>query len=262
VLPPPGPPPDAPRCLTVSVVSHGHEALLPALLAQLAGQDGGAIAHVVVTHNQPAAAIAVEAAWPFELTEVFNPRPLGFGANHNRAFAACRTEQFAILNPDVESMEATLWPALVEAARRPAVGCAYPRLLNPDGTVQNEREAVTPWALVRRHVLRTAQRRVDWASGALWVVPATVWRELGGFDERYFMYCEDTDFCLRLQLAGWRLVRVEPTARHAAAWASRRPGVAMLWHLRSLLRLWLHPVLWRYLSRPRPRSSTVEKARQ
>ena len=254
--------PDAAFRLTVSVVSHGHEAELPGLLAQLARHAAGVVDRVVLTHNLPAAAVRPDPAWPFELTEVFNASPLGFGANHNRAFAQCRTGQFAILNPDIEAMDAALWPALVESAQRPGVGCAYPRLLNPDGSVQNEREAVTPLALLRRHVLKAPQRRIDWVSGALWVVPSAVWRALGGFDERYFMYCEDTDFCLRLQLAGWQLARVEPTARHAAAWASRKPGRAMGWHLRSLLRFWVRPVLWRYLARPGPRSGSVEKARQ
>lgn len=257
-----GPAPDAAPCLTVSVVSHGHDAVLPGLLGQLARQGAGVIGQVIVTHNLAAPPLPRDPAWPFELTESFNTAALGFGANHNRAFGQCRGELFAILNPDIESMEAGLWPALAEAARRPGVGCAYPRLLNPDGSVQNEREAVTPLALLRRHLLKVPQRRTDWVSGALWVVPAAVWRSLGGFDERYFMYCEDTDFCLRLQLAGWTLARVEPTARHAAAWASRSPGRAMGWHLHSLLRLWRRPVLWRYLARPAPRPGRVEKARQ
>ena len=254
--------PDAAPRLTVSVVSHGHDAVLPGLLAQLARNGAGVVGHVIVTHNLPAVPVRPDPAWPFELSEVFNAAPLGFGANHNRAFGQCSTGQFAILNPDIEAMDAGLWSALAGAAQQPGVGCAYPRLLNPDGSVQNEREAVTPVALLRRHVLKAPQRRTDWVSGALWVVPAAVWRALGGFDERYFMYCEDTDFCLRLQLAGWQLARVEPTARHAAAWASRTPGRAMVWHLRSLLRLWTRPVLWRYLARPGPRPGRVQKARQ
>jgi GT2 family glycosyltransferase len=246
----------------VSVVSHGHEAALPALLSQLARHGHGAIAQVIVTHNLQAPGVQADPAWPFALIEVCNPAPLGFGANHNRAFEHCRTELFAILNPDVEVVDGALWPALADAARRPGVGLSYPRLLNPDGSVQNEREAVTPLALLRRHLLKAPQRRTDWVSGAMWVVPAATWRALGGFDERYFMYCEDTDFCLRLQLGGWRLARVDATAWHAAAWASRKPGRAMRWHLRSLLRLWTQPVLWRYVARRRPRPGTVEKARQ
>src|SRR5690606_25635976 len=122
-----------------------------------------------------------------------------------------------------------------------------------DGSRQeNEREAVTPAALLRRHLLGRATARVDWVSGAFWVVPAGAWRAIGGFDEGYFMYCEDTDFCLRLQLAGWRLAPAAAQAVHPAARASRRLGAPFAWHIRSLLRLWTRPVLWRYLRRVGP----------
>ena len=250
--------------MTVSIVSHGHEKLVAELLRQLAATGAGEIEQVVVTHNLPAPRSATAPSdWPFTLTELFNPDPLGFGANHNRAFGHCTTDFFCVLNPDITLPDPSIWRALLQQARQPGVGCAYPRLLEPDGRPQqNEREAVTPLSLLRRHLLKAPPRRTDWASGAYWVVPAAAWRALGGFDERYFMYCEDADFCLRLQLAGWRLARADAAAGHAAAWASRRPGQAMGWHLRSLLRLWGSPVLWRYLAEPGPRSSTVEKARQ
>lgn len=188
--------------------------------------------------------------WPFRLTELFNPEPIGFGANHNRAFRHCGTTFFCVLNPDIELRDGSVWARMLKGLEQPGAGCAYPLLYNPDGSRQeNERELVTPAALVRRHLLRRPQRRVDWVSGAFWVVPAAVWRALGGFDERFFMYCEDVDFCLRLQLAGWRLARVDVGATHAASWGSRNPGRHMGWHMRSLLRLWTGPAIRRYQER-------------
>jgi N-acetylglucosaminyl-diphospho-decaprenol L-rhamnosyltransferase len=248
--------------LTVSIVSHGHGPLLAGLLREVAATGGNDVAQVVLTHNLPAPPTP-PADWPFALTELFNEEPLGFGANHNRALAHAASDFFCVLNPDITLPDPAIWRALLQAARQSGVGCAYPRLVGPDGRAQqNERDAVTPFALVRRHLLKVPPRRTDWASGAFWVVPAAAWREVGGFDERYYMYCEDTDFCLRLQLAGWRLAAAEATAGHAAAWASRKPGRAMAWHIRSLLRLWTSPVLWRYLARPGPRPGSAEKARQ
>jgi N-acetylglucosaminyl-diphospho-decaprenol L-rhamnosyltransferase len=246
----------------VSIVSHGHGQLVEGLLGQLAATGAAEIEQVIVTHNLPAAPIP-RSDWPFALAETFNPQPLGFGANHNRAFAQCATEFFCVLNPDITLPEPAIWQSLLRQVRQPGVGCAYPRLQEPDGRPQqNEREAVTPMSLLRRHLFKAAPRRTDWASGAFWVVPTAAWRQLGGFDERYFMYCEDTDFCLRLQLAGWRLARADAFASHGAAWASRRPGRAMGWHVRSLLRLWTSPVLWRYLALPAPGPGRAEKARQ
>jgi N-acetylglucosaminyl-diphospho-decaprenol L-rhamnosyltransferase len=241
----------AQHAVTISIVSHGHGDWVERLLGQLCALHGGHIEHVVLTHNLPSPSVATpEGGWPFTFTELFNSRPTGFGANHNRAFAHCSSRFFCVLNPDVELSDGFVWDRLIECLKQPVVGCAYPSLFNPDGTRQeNERELVTPLALLRRHVLKRPQRRVDWVSAAFWMVRTSVWRSLGGFDERYFMYCEDVDFCLRLQLAGWTLARADVAAEHDASWASRRVGPHMAWHLRSIALLWATPHFRRYLGR-------------
>jgi N-acetylglucosaminyl-diphospho-decaprenol L-rhamnosyltransferase len=242
--------PRSPAAVTVSIVSHEHDLLVAKLVAQLCDVNGGLIAHVVLTHNLRAEPLPTPAnGWPFKLTQVFNEAPAGFGTNHNRAFALCRTKFFCVLNPDIELCDASIWPRLLQCMADPQVGCAFPSLLNADGTRQeNEREVVTPFALLRRHLLKSPQRRADWASGAFWLVSARAWRSLGGFDEGYYMYCEDVDFCLRLQLAGWKLVRADATAVHDAGWGSRKFGSDLARHMSSLIRLWLQPTLRRYLT--------------
>ncbi len=238
-------------------MSHGQRNLVASLLGEIAAQRDPLVREVIVTHNLPDAPLAAPAqGWPFAFTEIFNATPSGFAANHNRAFAACRMPLFCVVNPDVELPDPAIWRRLAAAARGPRVGCAYPRLLNGDGSPQDhEREAVTPFALWRRHVLKRPERRCDWVSGAFWLVPAEAWRAAGGLDERFHMYCEDADFCLRLQLAGFTLAPADAVARHCAQRASRRPGLRMLWHAASLVRLWTHPPLWRFLG-------TLPKARQ
>jgi GT2 family glycosyltransferase len=235
--------------ITVSVVSHGHAEMVSRLLAQMCETHAGWIGHCIVTHNIPEPALqAPPQGWPFQFTERFNSAPAGFGANHNRAFEHCDSELFCVLNPDVELAGPAPWAVLAEQARLAGTGLAYPALLNADGSRQdNEREAVTPAALLRRHLLKQPQRRVDWVSAAFWLVPAAVYRRLGGFDESFFMYCEDTDFCLRLALAGLALRRADARVLHHARRGSRGPGRQLAWHLYSLLRLWSGRVLWRYL---------------
>lgn len=235
----------------MSIVSHGHGALVRRLLGQVAENGAARVARVVVTHNLPDAPMpAPPGGWPFELVERTNRVPTGFGANHNRAFTDCATTYFCVLNPDIELLDTDIWVQLVQGAQAPLAGCAYPVLLNPDHSRQDsERAAVTPLALLRRHLLRQPDARTDWVSAAFWLVPAVVYRQLGGFDERYFMYCEDTDFCLRLQLAGWKLVPVAARAVHPASRSSRRALRPLGWHLRSLWRLWTGPVLAGYLRR-------------
>ncbi len=233
--------------LVVSVVSHGHGDLVRALLRDLARHCAGSVARVVLTLNlpgEPAPAEAAEgAAWPFALELRRNARPLGFGANHNRALAGGAEPFVCILNPDVRLLPgADPLAALVAAARRPGVGCAYPVQLDGAGRVQDsERALPTPAALWRRRVLGRAEARVDWVNAACLVLPRAVWEAVGGFDERYHMYCEDVDLSLRLRLAGWALARAPVPIEHAAQRASRKGLRPLVWHLRSLWRLWRSP---------------------
>lgn len=244
--------------ITVSVVSHGHDDWLPDLLAGLARTGAGRLRRVVLTHNLPSSR-RIEGVWPFELVEIHNSHPRGFGANHNQAFARAHTPWFCVLNPDIAITDERLWPALQAAVSVPGVGAVTPTLLNEDGSRQDHlRALVTPWALFLRRALGRRDRRVDWFSASFLLVPAAAYRAVAGFDERFHMYCEDVDLCLRLQLAGFRLVCVPVAAVHHAQRDSLRRWRPMAWHVRSLVRLWCSRSFWSYLLRP-PHQGPVDR---
>ena len=75
---------------------------------------------------------------------------------------------------------------------------------------------------------------------------SAVFRSLGGFDERYYMYCEDVDICLRLQLAGFGLSPANATVVHHAQRQTTKSLRHLAWHVRSLLRLWNSPTYKAY----------------
>lgn len=251
--------------LTISVVSHGHGAELLDVLDALARPGAAPVHRVWVTLNVPEPGVQAQLnssqashRWPFDLQLIANPQPQGFGANHNRAFAREQAQPgaaqfFAVFNPDMQWQTDPL-PALVAAARQPEAGCAYPLQLSPDGAEQDHRRSLpSPRALWHRHAQRTgrpqpwAAHPIDWVNAACLVFPSRVYAEMGGFDEGYFMYCEDVDICLRLQLAGYRLVEA-PSAQviHHAHRSSRRNLRHLWWHVRSLWRLWRSDAYQRY----------------
>lgn len=239
--------------LVVSVVSHGHGALVQRLLLQLAQLSAAHIARVVLTHNIPEPAPSPPpGGWPFALERVCNAAPRGFGANHNHALRGAQEAFVCVLNPDVELLAAQEpFAALVRAASAPGVGCAYALQLDAAGQVQDcERALPSPLALWRRRVLGRRERAVDWVNAACMVLPRPVWQDLGGFDESYFMYCEDVDLCLRLRLDGLRLHRAQARVVHAGQRASGRRWRHLAWHVRSLLRLWRSAVYRRARSLP------------
>jgi len=245
--------------IAVSIVSHGHGAPVEALLAQLAALGEPRLARVIVTFNVPEPASAERLRgrhWPFQLHLVDNPAPLGFGANHNRAFALdARIDGgqplFAVLNPDLRCPVNPFPPLVAELQRDPRVGAAYPVQTDARGRRQDhERLRPTPLRLLRRHLLGRrmevgAGQTPDWVNAAFLLLRRPAFEAIGGFDEAFHMYCEDVDFCLRLQLAGWRLRRADAaTVEHQAQRASRRRLRHLLWHARSLIRLWRSPA-WR-----------------
>ncbi len=244
--------------ITASIVSHHHGREVDRLLAELAALGEPLLRRVIVTLNCPDQMWAERwraGRWPFELRLIERSAPLGFGANHNRAFTLDGEDGgwplFAVLNPDLHLL-ANPFPALrARLLDDGRVGVAYPPQCDARGHRQDhERLAPTPARLLRRHLLRRPLelrpgQSPDWVNAAFLLLRRTAYAELKGFDEGFHMYCEDVDLCLRLQLAGWRLARADAAlVLHQAQRASHRSGQHLLWHVRSLLHLWRSPV-WR-----------------
>lgn len=231
--------------LAVSIVSHGHSAQVQALLQLLARTSSDSVQRVWITHNCPEP-LSVDASWPFDVRSLHNSAPQGFGANHNQAFRyeqACSrpAEFFAVLNPDLGWTQDPFPPLLAAAAQRHA-GCAYPLQVTPTGERQDhQRSLPTPVAVLRRYMVpdHRLPLRIDWVNAACLLFPAAAFGDVGGFDEKFHMYCEDVDLCLRLQLKDYQLMESQDaTVVHEAQRASHEQLRHCMWHLASLWRLW------------------------
>lgn len=230
--------------LVVSIVSHCHGELVQRLLDELAHQSSSSVTRVVLTQNVPERAPLVpDGGWPFQLDLVCNLDPRGFGENHNRALQSAQEALICVLNPDVSLGGRDPFAELKRVALQGQGACAYPLQVNGSGELGDfERALPTLGALWARRVLRRKDGRTDWVNAACLVLPQTVWEAVGGFDVRYFMYCEDVDFCIRLRLAGIPLRRASAKVVHTGRRASSRELRHIIWHVQSLLRLWRSPV--------------------
>jgi N-acetylglucosaminyl-diphospho-decaprenol L-rhamnosyltransferase len=229
----------------ISVVSHGHGNEVFHLISTLEALCVETARHVVLTINVPEPDLLhlIKArSWKFELSIIQNSMPKGFGANHNAAFLKCDCEYFCVLNPDIV-LSSDPFPALIGQFRDAAVGCSFPMQLAETGEPQDyARKRPSLRALLSRYAgsgrRHKASSRPEWVNGAFMVFPAKIFQELKGFDERYFMYCEDVDICLRLQNAGYTLGQSAATVTHPAHRNSRINFRHLAWHMASLLRLW------------------------
>ena len=184
----------------------------------------------------------------FPVEIVRNARPMGFGANHNQAFRHCTTSWFLILNPDIRIDGDILAPLLEQARPRSAI--LAPRIFEPPRRdAEPHRALLTPFEIMnRRKPGYRPPALPDWIPGRFMLFRSEAFAQVGGFDERFFMYGEDFDICARTRLAGWHL-QIDETrhAEHDAQRASHRSRQALGWHLASLARVWTSAAFWRYL---------------
>jgi GT2 family glycosyltransferase len=240
--------------LTLSIVSHGHGALLDALLHDLDLLPSIAGCRTVVTLNVAGESFDRDGIHNLDVDVLENASPKGFGANHNAAFRRCQTPWFAILNPDLRIRDDPFPPLLPSEPRADLVA---PRVVNSQGEVEDSvRTNLTPLSLARRHLLgdrtrpdTSAPARAAgpfyWLGGMFLIVRSSAFARVGGFDERYYMYCEDYDLCARLYLAGSSL-RVDETVQviHDSPRASRRSGWHLRRHVAGLIRTWCSRPVW------------------
>jgi GT2 family glycosyltransferase len=151
---------------------------------------------------------------------------LGYSRGNNLGLAAARGRYLLVLNPDTEVAGGALRALVHYADAQPQVGLIGPQLLNLDGTPQSSRrrfptlltaffestwlQPYAPRRLLDRYYARDLPgdraAEVDWVTGACLFIRRAVYEQIGGFDEGFFMYSEELDYCRRARAAGWRVV--------------------------------------------------------
>ena len=164
--------------------------------------------------------------------------PFDFSAMNNAGAHASSGQILVFLNDDVEPIEAGWLNYLLAEAQRPAVGVVGAKLVYPNGAIQHAGialgmrdgtghpgrgtlgNALWPWI--------DRKRNVSAVTGACLAVRRAVFDELNGFDRRFPVNYNDTDFCLRARARGYEVI-CEPSAvlRHYES-STRDPGVSWL----------------------------------
>ena len=164
---------------------------------------------------------AIAGAWP-EARLVRLPANVGFAAANNVGFRETRGDFVLLLNSDTLVGAGQLEGLCVALETTPVAAAAGPRLIDgvgeqelsygsmisPVGEVRQKvraRMLASGPAWLRRPVERQMRERqfVDWVSGACLLARRRAAEQVGLLDERYFMYCEDVDFCAALRAAGY-----------------------------------------------------------
>jgi GT2 family glycosyltransferase len=228
--------------LSAIIVSYNTRQMTLDCLQKLHATLEGLNSEVIVVDNASTdnSVAAIRERFP-DVRLIANERNTGFGAANNQAMAVARGEYFLLLNSDAFPEPDAIRALLDFMRANPKAGVTGPRTHNADGSLQLScfRLPSPGYAWLEnlwlsdgyRRWPHDAVRRVDFVIGACMLVRRDVYEQVGGFDERFFMYSEETDWQRRIHDAGWEIVFVPQahiTHLGGASGAGNRPQVN--WH--------------------------------
>jgi GT2 family glycosyltransferase len=213
--------------LSVSVVSYRTPGPLRDSLAALAAERESLDMDVTVVDNASGdgSVDMVERQFPW-VRLIRNERNVGFGAAHNQALRQAGGRYWLVLNSDAAPLPGALRTLVAFMDAQSKVAVAGPKLRRANGSVQPSRRRFPSaatlflestqlqrfWsdnAVLRRYYVEDRSdedlQDVDWLVGACLCVRAAAAQQIGLFDERFFMYSEELDWCRRFRAAGWRI---------------------------------------------------------
>jgi N-acetylglucosaminyl-diphospho-decaprenol L-rhamnosyltransferase len=252
--------------LTIAIVNYNSRELMTACLQSIA-QARISVKHEVVVvdnHSSDGSVEAIRNLFPFvRLLE--NKHNLGFSRAVNLVFHRTSRKYCLVLNPDIEVSRDSVEQLVNYMESHPEVGLCAPKLLNPDGTMQYScRRYYTMLSVLlrrttlgsifpnhealRKHLMmdwdHSTDREVDWVLGAAFMLRREAIPDSQVMDERFFLYFEDVDLCLRLQKAGWKVIYYPGAVmihHHQRESAKRILSRAKFEHMKSWIKFsWKH----------------------
>lgn len=213
-----------PITLSIIIVTYNTREITRECLLSIRATSGSISKEVIVIDNNSddGTSTMIRSVFP-EVILISNSRNVGFAAANNQGLAIARGEYILLLNPDTVLKENALQSTMAFLSNHPEASIVGCRLLNPDGTVQPSCrsfpsvpnlffEAFFLYRLFPRNTLigkyylgwftYDRVQEVDVVLGAFMMIRRSVFEKIGLFDERFFMYTEETDFCLRAKRAG------------------------------------------------------------
>jgi GT2 family glycosyltransferase len=251
--------------LAIITVSTNEAQWLGPCLSTVFAHIGDISADVVVVDNESQDGTADFVASEFPDARVVWSRNHGFGHANNRGLMTCNARYVLFLNPDTEILEGTFADLVELMDARPGVGLIGVRQTIPDGrldmtirgfpnalralgdALSAERLPRRPGWLGERVVDPAAYEReygCDWTSGSFMLARREAIESAGYFDERYFMYTDETDLCRRIRAAGWGVRHLpQMTILHHDGKAGIKPKITSLdAHTRRMYaRKWFSP---------------------
>ena len=195
---------------------------------------------------------------------------LGYGRGVNRGVAAAPVRRYLLVsNPDVVVHEGAVAALVAFLDQHPNVAIVGPQIVRPDGSIYPSQRVFPNFWLAGLHALlaplwpgnpftrryRSPRKdgSVDWVSGAFFLARRDLFEEVGGFDERYFMFAEDMALCWQMRVHGHDVAATsDALVTHIEGVSRARASrVMLIAHHRSAMRFeWQTSSGWRRVLAP------------
>lgn len=178
---------------------------------------------------------------------------LGFGVANNKVLNNIDSEYHAIVNPDIIFCEDSFSKIVKWMDQNSDIGMAIPQLISEDGNLQNVyRRELTIFDMFNRmflneffkkragkHVMNdmdySKSFEVPFGQGSFLIIRSQLFKELNGFDESYFMYCEDADLCKRVNEVSKLVYYPRTKVIHKWEKGSHKNKKLFLYHIKSMI---------------------------
>lgn len=195
--------PDSQLDLSVIIVSYNTVDFLDRCLNSVASQSN-VTSEVIVVDNcsQDGSPDFLRKKFPW-VELIANDQNFGFSRANNQALEICKGRYVYYLNPDTKVQPDAFRQMIDFMDSHHDVGLAGTRLVYPDGSLQPSVENRYPGQRYTQNELKDLKGGIAWVLGASMIARQALIRNLKGFDEKFFLYGEDLDLCLRIRKAGW-----------------------------------------------------------
>jgi N-acetylglucosaminyl-diphospho-decaprenol L-rhamnosyltransferase len=235
--------------ITVSTnEAHWIRSCLPTVFDHMGDISGDVVVVDNDSHDETADVVATE----FPAARSVWSRNHGFGHANNRALMTCNARYVLFLNPDTEILEGTFAQLVDMMDERPTVGLVGCRQITGEGRLDETiryfpnamrafGEALSAERLLPKRRPRWLGERetdprayeteldCDWTSGSFMFARREALESAGYFDERFFMYSDETDLCRRIKTAGWEIRHLpQMTILHHDRKAGIKPHIESL----------------------------------
>ena len=246
--------------LSITIVTYHNEEDVKNAVASIEAHTPASISkQIYIVDNAEAPIDEAEAEKYRSLTAMYEDvtylptgKNLGFGKGHNYVMEQLDSKYHAIVNPDI-ILEEDAFSKLLAFMEQDDIGMSVPRMLDEKGELLAVyRRELTVWDMFIRMFLKGAFKKrqayhtmqdadysktfeVPFAQGSFLVVRTELFKQLGGFDDRFFMYMEDADLCKRVNEVSRLYYCPDATVIHKWEKGSHKSGKLFKIHVQSMI---------------------------